>query len=450
MRILLTGATGFIGAQLGKALVKEGHEIVAMVRDPSRVDLPFPAQLISWNEGRIPQIEAVIHLAGESIAGERWSEKRKKEILESRASTTKKLVEQLKNSGVRAQVVICASAIGYYGDRADEWLTEDSSPGRGFLAEVCVSWEQATASFATVSERIVQMRIGIVLERFGGALVEILPLFKRGLGGTLGSGKQWMSWIHLEDLIGMFLLALKDSRVEGQWNAVAPEPVTNRDFTKILASTLKCKSFFPVPAFGLKVALGEMSALLLASQRVKEKFRSLGFSFRYPSLDSALMAICKNVERCRGLLTHEHRAETWLDLEPARAFQFFSDTKNLEKITPPEYELKVGSQSTVKPKEGTTFEYTMKCKNFQVSCKSHILEWVENSKMVSTHEKGPYAFWFHSLQFERMANGTLLIEKVIYRWKYGILGELFCQTTLKKNLTEIFCFRMKKAKELLR
>ncbi len=449
MRILLTGATGFIGCQVGKALVKDGHEVVAMVRDPARVDLPFPAEIVSWSAPQIPKVEAVIHLAGESIAGARWSESRKKEILNSRADTTKQLIDLLRKSEVRPLSVICASAVGYYGNRGDEWLSEDSAKGNGFLAEVCESWETATDAFSSVSDRLVQLRIGIVLERFGGALAEILPIFKRGLGGTLGSGKQWMSWIHLEDLVGLMLFALKDTRVTGKWNAVAPQPVTNKDFTRILAATLKCKSFFPVPALGLKLALGEMSDLLLASQRVKEKFSSAGYLFRYSSLDAALLAICKHVERCRGLLTHEHRAETWIDVEPAKVFQFFSDTKNLERVTPPEYELKVISQSTVKPKEGTTFEYTMRCKNIQVSCKSHILEWIENVKMVSTHEKGPYAFWFHSLQFERMANGTLLIEKVIYRWKYGILGELFCQTALKKNLTEIFRYRMKKAKELL-
>ena len=449
MRILLTGASGFVGTQLGKALVREGHDLIVLTRDPAKADLPFPAKVLSWKEDLPKDVEAVVHLAGESIAGKRWSAKRKKEIVESRTGSTEDLLKKLKDSS-RLKVVVAASAIGFYGNRGDEVLTEQSHHGKGFLADTCVAWEEATAKFQPLCERFVQLRIGIVLERSGGALAEMLPIFKRGVGGVLGAGSQWMSWIHLDDLIGLIVFSLKENQVKGPWNAVAPNPVTNRQFTKTLAQTLRCKSFLPAPAFGLKMVLGEMSSLLLDSQRVKEKFSSAGYAFRFPTLESALMAICQNVERKRGLLTQEHRAETWIEVDIAKAFQFFSDTKNLERITPPEYELKVLSQSTVKPKEGTTFEYSMKCKGIQVTCKSHVMEWMENQKMASTHEKGPYAFWYHSLQFEKLKNGTLLVERVLYRWKYGFFGEMFCQTTLRSNLIEIFRYRMRKAKELLK
>lgn len=450
MRILITGASGFVGTQLGKALVREGHDLMVITRNPASSDFPFPAEIYSWKDELPKEIDAVIHLAGESIAGKRWSAKRKKEILESRTGSTEDLIQKLKKTGSRPKIVIAASAIGFYGNRADEWLTESSSSGQGFLAETCIAWEKSTSQFESICDRLVQIRIGIVLERTGGALAEMLPIFKRGVGGVLGSGNQWMSWIHLDDLLGLLLFSLKDSKVQGIWNAVAPNPVTNRDFTKTLAQTLRCRSFLPAPSMALKVVLGEMSSLLLDSQRVKERFSDAGYSFRYPTLESALLAICQNVERKRGLLTQEHRAETWIETDVAKAFQFFSDTKNLERITPPEYELKVLSQSTVKPKEGTTFEYAMKCKGIQVKCKSHVMEWMENHKMASTHEKGPYAFWYHSLQFEKLKNGTLLVEKVLYRWKYGFFGEMFCQTALRSHLIEIFRYRMRKAKELLK
>jgi uncharacterized protein len=450
MRILITGATGFIGGQLGKALVKEGHQIVALVRDSNQVDLPYPAELLSWDTHDVGKVDAVIHLAGESIAGKRWTQKRKKQILESRTNTTQKLANILKSSKSHPKVILSASAIGFYGNRGDEILDEKSSRGSGFLAETCIAWESASQELASLTDRLVQLRFGIVLERFGGALVEILPIFKRGFGGKLGSGKQWMSWIHLEDLIGILLFALKNENVSGLMNTVSPNPVTNKDFTKILARVIKAGDYFPAPAIGLKIVLGEMSSLLLDSQRVKERFSALGYKFLYADLEKALTAICKNVERARGLLTQEHRAETWLSVDESKAFQFFSDCKNLEKITPAEYELKVISQSTKVPQEGTVFEYSMKCKGITVNCKSHVMEWIENKKMANTHEKGPYAFWLHTLCFEKLGNGTLVVEKVLYRWKYGFVGELFCQTSLKKRLADIFRYRMKKTQELLR
>jgi uncharacterized protein (TIGR01777 family) len=281
MRILLTGITGFIGRKLGERLVKEGHELVALVRDP-QARLPFPVELRGWDSPPLEGIEAVIHLAGESIAARRWSKRQKERIISSRVETAKKLGRIVK----KPPLLISASGIGYYGDRGEEVLHEASAMGRGFLAEVCQEWESAAMEVG--ASRTVMLRTGMVLGREGGALARILPLFRAGLGGRLGSGRQWMSWIHLEDIVGLYLFALNQSSLSGPVNAVAPLPVTNEEFTRALAKAVGRPALLPVPSLALKLALGEMSALLLESQRVKESVSQKGYTFAYPSLDQAL------------------------------------------------------------------------------------------------------------------------------------------------------------------
>jgi uncharacterized protein (TIGR01777 family) len=284
MRILVTGITGFIGRKLGERLAGEGHEIVALVRDPG-VRLPFPADLKGWDTKEISGIDAVIHLAGESIAARRWSEAQKKRILSSRTETARKLGRIVKNP----PLLISASGIGFYGDRGEEELTESSPRGGGFLADVCEEWENSAKEIGAA--RTVMLRTGMVLGRDGGALAKILPLFRAGLGGKLGSGRQWVSWIHLDDIVSLYLFALKNGGLEGAVNAVAPFPVTNEEFTKVLAKAVNRPAVLPAPSFALKLALGEMSTLLLASQRVKETVSGRGFPFKYRSLSQAMAEI---------------------------------------------------------------------------------------------------------------------------------------------------------------
>ena len=296
MRILLSGATGFIGKKLGIALTAKGHEIIALVRDKNKV-LPFSCEKISWDEAeaQLKDIDAIVHLAGESIADKRWSAKRKKIILESRIETTKKMHDFLRTaSGRKAQVFSSASAIGYYGDRGDEILTENAPAGSGFLAEVCKAWEKEI--FSDNKMRMVALRFGMVLGNEGGAFAKILPIFKRGFGSKLGSGRQWMSWIHVDDLVNLILFSLENTEIHGVINAVSPEPITNTIFTKKLCIALGVKEFFPVPSFILKIILGEMSTLVLASQRViPEKILKLQFSFRFPTINLALNDLTKKI-----------------------------------------------------------------------------------------------------------------------------------------------------------
>ena len=274
MNITISGASGFIGRHLLKSLAEAGHSLRALSRHAP------PAESLR-------EADVVIHLAGEPLA-QRWTAEAKQRIRESRVTGTRHLVEALATFPRRPQALICASAIGYYGSRGDEVLTESSAPGSGFLPELCVAWEREAQAAEAFGLRVVRMRTGLVLHAHGGALVRMLPPFRMGVGGRLGSGRQWMSWIHLEDLAALFQLAVENP-VRGPLNGVAPNPVTNSDFTRELARALRRPAVFPVPEFALRLRFGEMADVLLASQRVAPRAaQAAGFRFRFPQLAPAL------------------------------------------------------------------------------------------------------------------------------------------------------------------
>lgn len=293
MKVLLTGASGFVGQRLGLALVQAGHQVVAVGRDPSRMKLEFSAEKRDWDslQGAMLGIDAIINLAGEPVA-QSWNPETKRRILSSRVDSARRLREALQSSpGSRPLVLLSASGIGFYGDQGDKILQESLLPGEDFLAKVCVEWEKAALAMQPLVARVAVFRIGMVLGKGGGALAKMLPPFRLGLGGRLGSGEQWVSWIQLEDLVQLFLFALDNPGVKGVFNAVAPAPVKNIDFTRELAAAVKRPAVLPAPAFALKLALGEMSSMLLGGQRASpQKIQDAGFRFRYPALGDALRA----------------------------------------------------------------------------------------------------------------------------------------------------------------
>jgi uncharacterized protein (TIGR01777 family) len=277
MNISISGASGFVGRHLMESLAQAGHSPRALSRHAPSAE-------------SLREADAIIHLAGEPLA-QRWTAAAKQRIRESRVAGTRNLVEALAKLPRRPDVLICASAIGYYGSRGDEVLTESSAPGSGFLPEVCVAWEREAQAAEAFGMRVVRVRTGVVLDARGGALVRMLPPFRMGVGGRLGSGRQWMSWIHLEDLAALFQFAL-ESQVRGPLNGVAPNPVTNSDFTRELARTLRRPAVFPVPGFALRLLFGEMADVLLASQRVVPgAAEAAGFRFRFPQLAPALESL---------------------------------------------------------------------------------------------------------------------------------------------------------------
>jgi uncharacterized protein (TIGR01777 family) len=298
MRILLSGSHGLVGSALSKALEADGHEVRPMVRYATG----YGAHEIEWNPerysiamSRIEGFDALIHLAGESIAEGRWTDEKKKRIRESRVKGTRLLAESIITLKQPPRIFLCASAIGYYGNRGDELLTESSAPGNEFLSDVCVEWEAATEAASEKGIRTANMRFGIILDANGGALAKMLPPFRMGVGGKVGSGKQWMSWIALDDVVNAIQYVIVNSSLMGPINFVAPNPVRNAEFTKALGRALSRPTFFPIPAFGVRLAFGEMGeALLLSSQRVKpEKLSESGFEFKHPTLAAALAHILK-------------------------------------------------------------------------------------------------------------------------------------------------------------
>jgi uncharacterized protein (TIGR01777 family) len=294
MRVTLTGGTGFIGRALARRLLEEGHAVHLLARRRPEGTEPRAAFSV-WDAAAgdpplesLEHTQAVIHLAGEPVA-QRWSEAAKARIRASRVEGTRRLVGALARLERPPGVLVSASAIGIYGSRGDEWLTESSPPGHGFLAEVVRQWEREAQAAEALGLRVVRLRIGVVLSREGGALARMLPAFRAGLGGRLGSGRQWMSWIHLEDLVKLILFAVRTPGLRGPVNAVAPHPATNAEFTRALAAALRRPAFWRVPGFLLRALFGEMASVLLDSQRVRpEAALAAGFRFRRPELAEAL------------------------------------------------------------------------------------------------------------------------------------------------------------------
>jgi len=276
-----------------KSLLGNGHSIQVLSRHAG-ANMPGGVKLAVWDppKGEPPadtlrDCDAVIHLAGEPVA-QRWSEDVKQRIRDSRVTGTRNLVQALSKLPTRPQALICASAIGYYGSRGDEALTEMSPAGSGYLPDVCQAWEKEARSAEALGMRVVSVRTGIALDPRGGALQRMLPPFRMGIGGKLGNGKHWMSWIHLHDLVELFRYAV-ERPVKGPLNGVAPNPVSNADFTRALASAVHRPAIFPVPPFALKIMFGEMADVLLASQRVLPKAaEAAGFQFKFPELGPAL------------------------------------------------------------------------------------------------------------------------------------------------------------------
>lgn len=290
MNVLLTGATGFIGQRLGQELVTRGHQVIALTRHPQSAQFSYPCQAVRWEaekgqlETSLESIEAVVNLAGEPIAGSRWNKTVKEKLWNSRVHGTRNLLERLTSP---THTLVSASAIGFYGDRGEESLTETSSKGQGFLSDLCESWELEAKKF---SGRTVILRFGMVLDGDGGALKKMIPAFRYGLGGPLGNGHQWMSWIHREDLVKLIADAIEDKSFSGTYNAVALDPARNKEFSRTLAAEFSHKIIMPgVPRLALKLAFGELAEVLLSSQKVyPERLLNQGFKFQYPDLKSAL------------------------------------------------------------------------------------------------------------------------------------------------------------------
>jgi uncharacterized protein len=451
MKIVLTGATGFIGRALVRQLLERGDTVTALTRDPARAAtvLPVRCTCVAWNPAVVdPAIlrnaDAVMHLAGEGVADRRWTAARKRVILDSRVASSQALVQamELLDARERPKTFISASALGYYGDRGDEELDESSSAGSGFLAEVCRAWEAAVCTAERLGIRTATIRIGVVLGKGGGALDRMLAPFRLGLGGRLGSGRQWMSWIHRDDLVGLLILALTEPSVTGAINGVAPHPVTNAEFTRALGQALHRPTLLPVPALALRAALGEMAAVLLDSQRVVPRAAERhGYRFQYPAVAPTLADVCSD-------LSHELICEQWLPRTPEQVFGFFADAHNLEQITPSFVGFRVLRVSTPSLGAGTRLDYRLSLHGIPLRWQSRINLWEPNRRFVDSQVRGPYALWEHTHEFEPFNAGTIVRDRIRYALPGGAAGDLVGGRFVRRDLERIFDFRRAKIQEL--
>jgi uncharacterized protein (TIGR01777 family) len=295
MRVTLTGATGRIGGALVAALHGRGDEVTVLSRNPDTARTTLSVDAVAWRpESEPAPVEAlagrdgVVHMAGEDVA-QRWSDDAKRRIRSSRELGTRNLVAGLRAADARPGVLVSSSAVGWYGPRGDERVDEDVPAADDFLAEACAAWEREAAAAEALELRVVRVRTGIVLDRHGGALAKMLPFFKLGVGGPVAGGGQWMPWIHLDDVVGIYLQALDDPAWSGPVNATAPEPVTNKEFSRALGRALHRPAFAPVPGLAVRLLYGEMADIVIHGQRaVPARTEALGYGFRHPALDEAL------------------------------------------------------------------------------------------------------------------------------------------------------------------
>lgn len=449
MKILVTGATGFIGHRLVEKLLVQGHDVVAVTRNKSKASdsLPFPIDYLECDLGRsqisfekIKDIDAVINLAGENIGKGRWSEEEKQKILDSRAKLTKNLVDSFKDSS-KLEVFVQTSAIGFYRDsNGDEWLDEKTAQGEHFLAGVCKAWEEPLNRL-NPKIRTVIARIGVVLGYDGGLMRELLPLYRLGAGGILGSGMQWMSWIHVDDVARAFLHLLETKSAIGIVNLTAPNPVRNKTFNAEFARFVGRKALFKVPRFVLKLSMGEKSYLALSSQRIMSRLSTdPGFTFTYPDIGPALMQVCAY----EGHFHHQIEQSVWVNAQLSEVFSFFNQPKNLVKVMPEKSHVElIEAPSEDKLKKGEKFSFKIKEKGIPMTIKSEVVDWKKDESFYDRQVKGPFACWNHHHDFKQLKGGTLVTDRISYRFPLGVLGDLAGFLKAKKDIESMFSERKK-------
>ncbi len=444
MRILLTGGTGLIGRELGKALVRKGHSIVVLTREPekSKLKTPYPHTPIRWDGEAGPLdkvyfdgIDGIIHLAGLGIAEKRWSNKFKFRLEDSRVTATNNL---LRNAPKSLKFFIGSSAIGYYGE-SDAPLSEDTPAADHFFGRLCKNWEdKAYEHLDSKTVQIAHVRTGVVLSPQGGALAQMLPPLRTGLAGPLGNGKQFMSWIDIEDIVGVYIHIL-ENKLSGPFNGVAPNPETNKKFTQIIGKIISRPVFSPVPKISLRIVLGEVSKYLVMSQNISsQKIQNAGYKFKFSEVESSLR---KNIPKLK-LGESRHIAEQYVYEPIEKVFPFFSNANNLEKITPESFKFKVVSKSTEQIQVGTLINYKLKIDGIiPARWQTLISEWNPPIVFADIQKKGPFNKWHHTHNFEVLGNGVLMTDTVDYRLPLGLLGWLVAGWKVRMDIRKIFGYR---------
>ena len=462
--IFLTGATGFVGRALVQQLVGKGYEVVAWVRDPERARqrLGSVATLCATGVSdaelcaQLSRADAIVNLAGESVLSRRWTEARRRALVASRVATTRRVVSALERASSRPRVLISASAVGYYGEQGSRPLAEHEPAGSGFLAQLCAQWEAAAFAARSHGLRVAVLRIGIVLGSDGGALAAMVPAFRLGLGGPLGSGEQYVPFILLDDLVRVIVRGLEDSRFTGAINCAAPEAVTSRELARTLGSLLRRPAWLRAPAWALHLVLGARAEVALQSQRaLPAALHELGFEFAAKTLREAITAVLAS-----GATVDIRRAQpgdaegaprepryvleqrTRLQVDQARAFEFFCRAENLGLITPGFMRF----QMTREPEslgEGSVIEYNIGLGPLPMHWRTIIRRWQPPRGFIDEQAAGPYALWWHEHRLVADVDGleTLMLDRVSYSLPLGPLGALAHRLAVAPMLRAIFGYR---------
>lgn len=462
MRVLMTGATGFVGSRLALRLMKDGHRVTAWVRDPRRARerLGADVQLVdAADEGALDEAiatsDAVVNLAGAPVAT-RWTRKRLEAIRSSRLDTTRRLVQAMQRSRATPQALVSASAIGIYGDRGDTWVDTSSDTGTDDMARLCVAWEAEALRATSFGVRVAIPRIGIVLGTEGGALGKMLPPFRAGLGGVLGGGGQWMSWIHVDDLVELLIAMLIDRNYRGVYDAVAPAPVTNRVFTKDLGRALGRPTALPIPSAALRLAFGGAATVMLASQRVAPtRLLEQGFRFAYSGVREALADLTAQPDLTIAPVaevppapylearrpTHCLEQVTRIEAPVEEVFDFFSRAENLGPMTPPGLAFQIKSPTPIPMEVGTQIRYRIGLGPVPLGWHTEIMGWEPGRGFVDAQLRGPYRCWYHEHRFEADGRGTVMTDRVYYAVPLGPVGRLVNRIAVASMLRRIFDFR---------
>ena len=438
--MLLVGGSGFVGCRLGTMLARQGVFIHLLTRKVKK-GLSYPALQFEWDgRGEIPQraldgVEAIVNLAGESIGSGRWSEAKKKKIVESRVQTTKNVVLAANKYGIKT--LLQASAIGFYGDSKDQILSEDSRGGEGFLAHTVKEWEKSL-QLLNGGTRLVVMRMGVVLGSEGGAFFDLTKPYLMGFGAMVGGGLKYFSFIHVEDICRFMVDALRQESFKGVYNLTAPNPVTYRELHESLLDYYSGFSWLKVPEVFLRLFLGKKSELVLTSQRVLPKrLMEGGFSFKYASIEAALGEILRKDLKNAQIKD----CSQWVPKGVDNVWGFFSDEKNLEKLTPPFLHFHVDHMSTEHIEQGSIIQYKLKLHGLPIKWRSKISHFKKHDRFVDEQIKGPYETWHHTHSFEALGEGTLIKDRIYYRLPFGFLGRMVASLMVARDVAKIFRYR---------
>jgi len=425
MRVGITGASGLIGRALAQALHERAWVAVPLPRRPETRQLET--------------LDAVVHLAGESIDG-RWTQAKKTEIRRSRVDGTRALVLALAACRTKPRVLVSASGVGYYGDRGAEPLVETSRPGNDFLAAVCQQWEREALAAQSLGMRTVVLRTGVVLARDGGALPKMARPFAFGAGGPLGSGRQFVPWIALDDIVGLYLFALETDTLRGAVNAVSPDVATNARLAQALGAAIHRPALLPAPPFALRAMLGEFAGTVLGSQLVLPSVASsAGYAWRERRLETALQHIFDPHAAGPSPLLHAFASRQFVPLPIDDVFAFFSDARNLQAITPPSLHFTVtGGAGAIR--DGSVIDYALRLHGMPLSWKTLIAEWNGPHRFVDVQLRGPYALWEHEHTFVEVHGGTVIGDAVTYALPFAPLSALV-QPFVRRDVEQIFRYR---------